>query len=196
MRAGVVRRHAHDLDGFAFPSGETTFAARHFAERETDSVFQVVIPAQGLLSAAIEKDKGGEIAQERLMPSALTSFRGGTTFMRTKPSIVFSHGIWAYGSGFSADPSATGGGTRSLRNSFGNQDVVRLDVAVADAKTVEVRDSCKGSGVEVEQSLVARHGGRIVATREVGQAWRRGNTPFRSQTTRAGVEPYPSRRSE
>ena len=50
MRAGVVRRHAHDLDGFAFPERRDDLRSQTLRlERETDFVFQVVIPAQRLL---------------------------------------------------------------------------------------------------------------------------------------------------
>ena len=50
MRAEVVRRHAHDLNGFTFPEWRDHLRSQALRlERETDFVFQVVIPAQGLL---------------------------------------------------------------------------------------------------------------------------------------------------
>ena len=50
MLAGVVRRHAYDLDGFTFPERRDDLRSQALRlERETDFVFQVVIPAQGLL---------------------------------------------------------------------------------------------------------------------------------------------------
>ena len=61
------------------------------------SASNIPIPTQ--IREAIENDKRGEIAQDRLMPSGLTSLQ--KTFMQTKPSIVFCHGIWADRLGFS-----------------------------------------------------------------------------------------------
>jgi len=50
MRADVVRRHAHDLDDFTFPEGRDDLHSQALRpEGKTDFVFQVVIPAQGLL---------------------------------------------------------------------------------------------------------------------------------------------------
>src|SRR5437764_1231060 len=50
MRAGVVPRHAHDLNGFTFPERRDDLRSQALRlEWKTDFAFQVVIPAQGLL---------------------------------------------------------------------------------------------------------------------------------------------------
>src|SRR5438477_10034865 len=50
MRTDVVRRHAHDFNGFTSPERRDDLRSQALRlEWKTDFAFQVVIPAQGLL---------------------------------------------------------------------------------------------------------------------------------------------------
>ena len=54
MLAGVVRRHAYNLDGFTFPERRDDLGSpARCLERETDFVFQVVMPPHHLLFRSV-----------------------------------------------------------------------------------------------------------------------------------------------
>src|SRR5579863_4701642 len=81
-------------------AGSTTPRAVIVAERN-DTPAWVTPSVCARPSAAIENDKRGEIAQERLMASALSWFRAERHGRRPNlASIGFCRGIWADGSGF------------------------------------------------------------------------------------------------
>lgn len=85
MRADVVRRHAHDLNGFTFPERRDDLRSQALRlEREADLAFQVVLPAQGLLfrSGIVDRFVVDAVFPNRVFSGFLHPF--GTRTRRTE----------------------------------------------------------------------------------------------------------------
>src|SRR5664279_6388645 len=88
MLADVVRRHAQDFNVFTFPERRDDLRSQALRlERESDFVFQVVIPAQGLLFRSGIHDSFivDSVLPDRVLSGVLHRIASRTRRMEVRP---------------------------------------------------------------------------------------------------------------